>query len=557
MAFAGLFGASIRPPGVRGQATGLCSASRRRPAAERLGLLDGIAVAAPLCSFPEPRYILDCVRNFLSLAGPGRSSPPPGARRDGGPVTPVPARQSYNLTLGVLVLSALAFALTQTMVAPALPAIQKELGTSATEVTWVLTVFLLTASIATPIIGRLGDMFGKERVLLVVLGVFGIGSIVGALTHSIGMLIAARAIQGVAGAIFPLAFGIIRDEFPRERVATGIGLISATFGIGGGAGLVLSGVIVDNLSYEWIFWLGLIVIAVAAVATHFFVPESPVKTPAKIDWAGAALLSGALVSLLLGVSQGNDWGWGSARVLGLFVASAVLAVVWVRFELRVPQPLVDMRMMRRRAVWTTNLTGLLLGFGMFGSFILIPQLVQLPESTGFGFGATVTAAGLFLIPSSVVMLFAGPIAGTLAGRFGSRFPLLIGTFTASASFALLAVAHTERWEIYLASALMGVGIGLSFASMANLIVEAVPQTQTGVATGMNTIMRTIGGSIGGSIAASIVAAHTIGGFPRESGFTEAFVISSVAVFIAFLAALAIPRFERSTARVSALSPART
>jgi EmrB/QacA subfamily drug resistance transporter len=465
-------------------------------------------------------------------------------------------RPHHNLTLGVLVLSALAFALTQTMVAPALPAIQQELNTSATAVTWVLTVFLLTASIATPIVGRLGDMFGKERVLLAVLVVFGIGSIVGALSHSIEMLIAGRAIQGVAGAIFPLAFGIIRDEFPRERVATAIGLISATFGIGGGLGLVLSGVIVDHLAYEWIFWLSLIVIAIAGVATHFFVPESPVKTPARIDWVGAGLLSGALGSLLLGVSEGNDWGWSSPSVLGLFAAAAVLGALWVRFELRVPEPLVDMRMMRGRAVWTTNLTGLLLGFGMFGSFILIPQLVQLPESTGFGFGATVTEAGLYLIPSSFAMLFAGPVAGKLAGRFGSRFPLLIGTLTAAASFALLAVAHTEPWEICVASALMGVGIGLSFASMANLIVEAVPQTQTSVATGMNTIMRTIGGSIGGSIAASIVAAHLLDGLPRESGFTVAFVISSVAVFVAFLAALAIPRFERGSAPVGALNPAR-
>ncbi len=467
-----------------------------------------------------------------------------------------PARQGHNRTLAVLVLSALAFALTQTMVAPALPAIQEDLGTSATAVTWVLTVFLLTASIATPVAGRLGDMFGKDRVLLAVLVVFGIGSIVGALSESVGMLIAARAIQGVAGAIFPLAFGIIRDEFPPHRVATGIGLISATFGIGGGAGLVLSGILVDNLSYEWIFWLALIVIAIAAVATHLFVPPWPVRTPGRFEWAGAALLSGALGALLLGVSQGNDWGWTSPQVLGLFAAAALLAGGLLRLELRVPEPLVDMRLMRGRAVWTTNLTALLLGFGMFGSFILIPQLVQLPTSTGFGFGASVTQAGLFLIPSSVVMLFAGPIAGALAGRFGSRVPLLLGTLIAAASFTLLAVAHTEAWEIYLASALMGAGIGLSFASMANLIVEAVPQTQTSAATGMNTVMRTIGGSIGGSIAASIVASHLFAGLPRESGFTEAFAISSVAVFVAFLAALAIPR-PATTRPAGALRPATT
>jgi MFS family permease len=198
-----------------------------------------------------------------------------------------PSRQHYNLTLLVLATSALSYAFAQTMVAPALPEIQRVLHTSTTSVTWVLTVYLLTASVATPIVGRLGDMFGKERMLLLTLGFFGLGSLVAALSHSVAMLVAGRAIQGVGGAVFPLAFGIIRDEFPPEKVATAIGLISATFGIGGGAGLVLSGVIVDHLSYEWIFWFALAVVALAIVATHLFVPESPVKSPAKVDWAGA------------------------------------------------------------------------------------------------------------------------------------------------------------------------------------------------------------------------------------------------------------------------------
>jgi EmrB/QacA subfamily drug resistance transporter len=446
-------------------------------------------------------------------------------------------RQHYGLTLAVLALAALAFALSQTMVAPALPEIQRDLGASTTQVTWVLTVYLLTASVATPVLGRLGDIFGKERVLVLVLAVFGVGSLIAALSHSIEVLIVGRAVQGAGGAVFPLAFGIIRDEFPRERVATGIGLISATFGIGGGGGLVLSGVIVDNLSYEWLFWLGLVVVAVALVATHLFVPESPIKTPARIDWAGAALLSAGLTCLLIGVSYGNDWGWGSPRVLALFLAALVVLTAWTRFELTAPEPLVDMQMMRLRGVWSTNLTGLLIGFGMFGSFILIPQLVQLPESTGYGFGATVTEAGLFLLPSAAVMLVAGPLAGVLANRFGSRLPLLIGTLLAAASFALLALAHDERWHIYLTGVLLGVGLGFSFASMANLIVEAVPPSQTGVATAMNTIMRTIGGSLGGQIAASIVAGHLIAGtqLPAESGFTEAFTISAVVVLIAFAA----------------------
>jgi EmrB/QacA subfamily drug resistance transporter len=456
-------------------------------------------------------------------------------------MSPHVERQHYGLTLAVLLVATLSIALQQTMVAPALPAIQDELGTSTTAVSFVFTAFLLTASVSTPIVGRLGDMFGKERMLVSSLVVFAAGSVVCAMSHSIEMLVAGRAVQGTAAAVFPLAFGIIRDEFPPERVATGIGVISATFGIGGGVGLVVSGVIVDNLHYEWLFWLALPLILVAIVTTHLWVPESPVRSPARIDWVGAGLLSSALVTLLLGVSQANTWGWGSSRILVLLGTAAVLAVVWIVVESRQREPLVDMGLMRDPAVLATNLAALLVGFGMFGSFILIPQLVQLPESTGFGLGASVTQAGLFLLPSSFAMLFAGPLAGWLGGRVGAKLPLLIGTGVAAATFGALAIEH-GRVAIYVCTTLMGLGIGFSFASMANLVVAAVPQRQTGVATGINTIMRTIGGSVGGSVAASIVAGHVVAvsGLPEESGFTLAFAVSALGVALAFAATLAIP-----------------
>jgi len=283
-----------------------------------------------------------------------------------------PERQHYSLTLAALLVASLAFALQQTMVAPALPAIQEELHTSTTAVTYVLTAFLLTASVSTPILGRLGDMFGKERVLVAALCVFAVGSLVCALSASVEMLIAGRAIQGTAAAVFPLSFGIIRDEFPPHRVATGIGLISATFGVGGGAGLVLSGLIVDHLAYEWIFWAGLAAVVVAVIATLIWVPESPVKSPARIDWGGAGLLSAALVILLVTISESSEWGWASARTLGLLAAGAAIFAGFVRFERRQPQPLIDIGLMRQRAVLTTNATALLVGFGMFCSFILIP-----------------------------------------------------------------------------------------------------------------------------------------------------------------------------------------
>jgi MFS family permease len=201
-----------------------------------------------------------------------------------------------------------------------------------------------------------------------------------------------------------------------------------------------------------------------------------------------------------------------------------------------------MRMMRRRAVWTTNVAALLVGFGMFGSFILIPQFVQAPSAAGYGFDATVTEAGLILLPATAVMLFAGPIAGWLGSRAGSRLPLLIGTLLAAAAFTLIAVAHEHRWELYIGTALMGAGIGFAFAAMANLIVEAVDPTETGVATGMNTIMRTVGGSLGAQLSATIVSAHVIAGtrIATEGGYTAAFLLSAGVLLLAFFATLAVP-----------------
>lgn len=454
-----------------------------------------------------------------------------------------PARQHHNVTLAVLATAALAYSVSQTMVLPALPEIQRDLGVATGEVTWVLTVYLLTAAVATPILGRLGDMLGKERMLVATLVAFAVGLVVAALSDSLAGLVAGRAIQGVGGAVFPISFGIIRDEFPRERVATGIGLISGTFGIGGGAGLVLSGPVVEALGYEWIFWLALVVVLGAVAMTRLFIPESPVRAPARIDWVGAVLMSMGLACVLVAVSKGNDWGWGSARVLATLAAGGAIVAIWAWVEARVDAPLVDMRMMARRGVWTSNVAALLIGFGMFGAFIITPQLVQAPEATGYGFGASVTEAGLFMLPSSVVMLVAAPLAGWLGTRVGSRVPVLLGTAAGAVSFVWLALAHAEAWQVVLGVGLLGVGIGLSLAALANLIVEAVEPTRTGVATGMNTIMRMIGGSLGGQLVAGVVGAHVVAGsvFPSDAGYALAFAMLAVAFALAFGAALAVPR----------------
>ena len=450
-------------------------------------------------------------------------------------------RQHYNVTFTLLAVAAVSYALLQSLVAPALLTIQHDLHTTTAGAAWILSAYLLSASVITPIAGRLGDMFGKKRTLVVMLVVLAIGTAFAGLATSIGAMIAARVIQGAGGAIFPLAFAIIRDEFPPERVPHGIALISAILGIGGGLGIVLAGPIVQHFSYHWLFWFPLVAVVAAAVGTVVFVPESPVRTPGRIDPIGAGLLSGWLVALLIPVSEGETWGWTSGKTLALFALAAVLIPIWVWAESRSDAPVVDMRMMRLRGVWTTNLAALVFGFGMYSSFVLVPEFVELPASTGFGFGASVTKAGLFMVPATIGMLLAGPVSGRLSTTVGSKLPLLLGSLFSCVAFVLLAGAHGSDWEIYTAMLVLGIGIGFAFASMANLIVEAVPGNQTGVATGMNTIVRTIGGAIGSQVTAGIVTATiAANGLPTETGFTIAFAASAAALAVGFVVALAVP-----------------
>jgi EmrB/QacA subfamily drug resistance transporter len=468
-----------------------------------------------------------------------------------------PGRQHYNVTLAILTLAGIAYALQQTMVIPALPTLQRDLNTTTTWVTWVLTVFLLVASVATPILGKLGDQYGKERILLISLLLFLAGSVGAALAWNIWVLIAWRALQGCGAAVFPLSYGIIRDEFPREKVGVAIGLISAVFGIGGGFGIVLSGVIVDHLSWRWLFIVGAVNIAAAAVLVHKFVPESPIKTPSRVDFVGASLLSGGLICLLVGLTEGESWGWTSWRTLTFAAVALAFFVAWVLAELRVPEPMVDMRMMAMRQVLFTNLTALVAGFAMFGTFVLVPNFVQTPHDlplrvqrlVDYGFDASATKAGLYLLPSSITLLFAGPIAGLIGRRTGSKWPLSVGLVLVAFAAASLAAWHDQSWQILLAMAVLGIGVGFAFAAMATLITEAVLPSQTGVATGMNTVMRTVGGVIGGQVGAALLVAHTIprtGGVPSVVGFEIAFAIGAVAAFAGATLAVFVtpPRLRR-------------
>jgi EmrB/QacA subfamily drug resistance transporter len=433
------------------------------------------------------------------------------------------------------------FALSQTLVIPALPEIARDLDTSPATASWLLTAFLLAASIATPMVGKLGDLYGKGRVLTAVLLLFSAGAVVNALAGSIEVVIAGRVLQGVAGGVFPLAFGIVRDTFPRERIPAGLGLVSAIFGIGAGIGLTLSGVIADGLGTRWLFWINLVALP-GAIAAQRLIPRVPAGHRPRIDWLGAVVLSTALGAILLGVSEADEWGWGSVPNVALIGGGVLLAAVFVAVEARVAEPLIELAVLRRPAVATTNLTGFMVGVAMFASFLLLPRFAQAPEAAGYGFGASVTVAGLLMAPAAVTQLLTGSLAGRLGTRIGFRAVLATGAGLAAASFVVMAVAHAHEWEVVVSGALLGAGISFSFAAMANLIVAAVPQSDVGIATGINTVMRTVGGSFGSAIATAILAGSAAGdGLPTEGAYTVAFAFSAGAALLALGAALLVPR----------------
>ena len=449
---------------------------------------------------------------------------------------------NYKVTFAALVIGGGAFALLQSMVLPVLPTIERNFHTSQNNVTWVLTAYLLSAAVFTPILGRIGDMVGKQRILVATLSVLAVGSLLACLAHSIGILIVARAIQGVGGGVLPLSFGIIRDECPKERVASNVGFIAAVTAIAFGLGIVLAGPIVEHLGFHWLFWVPLIIVVIAVAMAQFFVPESPIRTPGGVSWLAAVLLSVWLVALLVAVSEAPTWGWVSTKTLAVVGLAVVAAGAWVMVELRARTPLIDMKMMRAPAVWINNLVTFLFGAGMYAALAFLPEFLQTPKSSGYGFGASITQSGLFLVPMTVTTFLGGLFMGRIAAGVGAKVGVFVGALAGCGSYLMLAFAHHHSWEIYVASTLLGVGLGLGFSAMSTLIVQAVPASQTGVASGMNANIRTIGGAIGASIMASIVTANLLGsGFPADSGYTHGFAFLAAVMVVAGAAALLIPK----------------
>ncbi|MGW3997389.1 MFS transporter [Amycolatopsis sp. NPDC004772] len=465
-----------------------------------------------------------------------------------------------NLVVAVLALAGITVSLMQTLVIPLIPALPGLLHASAADATWAITATLLAGAVATPTMGRLGDMYGKRRMLLISLGALVAGSTIGALSDSLVPMVAGRTLQGLAAGVIPLGISIMRDELPAERLGSATALMSASLGVGGALGLPAAALLAENADWHALFWTaaGLGVVVTALVVA--LVPESPVRTGGRFDVPGAAGLSIALVCLLLAISKGADWGWGSAATLGLFAAAVVVLFLWGRWELRTAQPLVDLRTTARRQVLLTNIASAVFGFAMFAMSLVLPQLLQLPAATGYGLGKSMLAVGLVMAPSGLVMMALAPVSARISATRGPKTTLMLGAVVVAAGYGLGVVLMSATWHLVLISSIIGAGIGLAYGAMPALVMGAVPVSETAAANSLNTLMRSIGTSVSSATAGLILARLTISfgpaTLPSQNGFRLVLGMGSAAALIALAVAAFLPRRSPVAVREPAVAAAR-
>ncbi|SDC93113.1 MFS transporter [Rhodococcus tukisamuensis] len=454
-------------------------------------------------------------------------------------------RTSSTVLVTVLCMSGTVVALQQTLIIPLLADFPGILGIDYASASWLVTATLLTAAVATPIVSRLADMFGKRRMMVVSLLTMVLGSVIAAVGATFPAMLVGRGLQGFASALVPVGIGILRDELPKSKVAGATAMMSATLGIGSALGLPLSGLVYEHFGWEAIFWLSAAVGVALLVAVLAVVPESPVRTPGRFDYGGAVLLSVALTALLLAISKGGTWGWGSEPTILALVVSLVAFAAWFPYELRVNQPMVDLRTSVRRPVLLTNISALLVGISMYSNMLSTTQQLEVSTVTGYGHGLSVLVAGLCMMPAGLMMVVVAPIAGRLIGRVGAKRTLVAGALVLAGAFTLRIFLTGSVPMIVAGAMLVTTGTAMAYAAMPMLIMGSVPITETASANGLNALLRSVGTSVSSAVISAVLTAITVevAGqvFPALGAFKVVFAMAAVAGAVAALVAAFIPR----------------
>ncbi|TQM43790.1 MFS transporter [Pseudonocardia cypriaca] len=464
---------------------------------------------------------------------------------------------SPRVLVAVLTLAGITVSLQQTSVILLLPQLPRLLDASPADTSWAITATLLAGAVSIPTFGRLADMWGKRRMLLVCLGMLVAGSVTAALSTSLAWLVVGRAMQGMGAAVVSLGISLMRDQLHPQRLVTATALMSTSLGVGGSLGLPLSALLAQYANWRVLFWAAAGLGALSVVLVLLTVPESKQRTGGRFDLVGALLLAGMLVCLLLAISEGGARGWGSPVVVGLYVAAAVLVVTFGRWELRTPQPLIDLHVSRRAQVLLTNTTSIVFGYAMLTSSLVLSQLLQLPTTTGYGFGEPIVVAGLLQAPGGLCMMAMSPVSARLTAAQGPRTTLMVGALVIASGYGFSALFHSQIWHLLLSAGVVGSGIGLGYAAMPSLIMGAVPVTQTASANSLNNLCRCLGTSIASAMAGLLLATMTttVGNetVPSRTAFVTVLLIGAAAALLALLLAAFIPR--RCTAPPAGPAPA--
>ncbi|MFC7382937.1 MFS transporter [Sphaerisporangium rhizosphaerae] len=437
------------------------------------------------------------------MSGSASESGPP-KKEDG--AEPGSRVRAPGVVVAVLAFCGIVVSLMQTIVVPLIPDLPRLVHTSAANASWIITATLLAAAVCNPVSGRLGDLYGKRRVMLASLLLMIIGSVVCALSEGLIPVVAGRVLQGCAIGVIPLGISIMRDELPPERLPSAMALMSATLGVGGAIGLPLAAFIAQHADWHALFWMAAAAGAVNLLLVALIVPESPLRAAGTFDVPGAIGLTVGLVCLLLAITKGGDWGWTSGPTLGLFAAAVAVLLAWGLMELRLRAPLVDLRTTARRPVLLTNLASVVVGFALFAMSLVLPTLLQSPPATGYGLGLSLVEAGLCLAPGGLVMMLLSPVSARVSRRWGPKVALMAGTLVIAAGYAATLGLMRSAWEVVIGGSVIAAGVGLAYAAMPALIMSSVPASETAAANGLNALMRSIGTSASSAVT-SVVLAH--------------------------------------------------
>lgn len=476
----------------------------------------------------------------------------PSTPPDAGPHKIAPLRA--NLEIGAIGLGALMASLTQTLIIPVLPVMSRDLNASTTQAQWLLTSTLLVGAVAVPVIGRLADMFGRRLMLLLALTALGVGSVIDALTSNVSIMLIGRGLTGLSSAAIPLGISLLATALPEARKGSAVALVSAMLGVGGALGLPLAGLVADNFDYHILFWITAVGAVFGIIATRLFVGESTGNRRAgSVDFLGIVLLTGAVMSLVLPLSQGSTWGWGSATTIGLLVASAILLVLLAVAERRIGNPLVNLKHLANPPVAITNVASVFIGFALFASFVGTSNFVQAPMISGYGFGASVLVAGLCLVPSGLLMILLSPVAARLIAAWSAGRVLALGGAIIAAGLIFRIVATHSLWEIIVGATIVGAGTGIGYACLPSLINSYSPSTELAAANGINSLARSLGSTLASAVGGSLLAAMTVtvagGTLPSLSAYRALFAISAAAALLAAAAGLIL-----SSRRMASFNP---